>query len=178
MFAQRIGDALVGESLIARLGGDEFVLIPASPMSADAAQPLAERLRDQLKDHVAIGGEVLTRTVSIGVASGTPGQHTPSDLLRRADQAALAAKHAGGDSVAIFTADMSVSGELRNDIELHLRRGIESDALRLVYLPEVDLRTGDIVGTEALVSGSTPPVGCWHRAASSLWPNPSTLQAN
>ncbi|WP_251990911.1 diguanylate cyclase domain-containing protein, partial [Mycobacterium tuberculosis] len=61
-------------------------LIPASPMSADAAQPLAERLRDQLKDHVAIGGEVLTRTVSIGVASGTPGQHTPSDLLRRADQ--------------------------------------------------------------------------------------------
>ncbi|WP_215532587.1 hypothetical protein, partial [Mycobacterium tuberculosis] len=33
------------------------------------------------------------------VASGTPGQHTPSDLLRRADQAALAAKHAGGDSV-------------------------------------------------------------------------------
>lgn len=78
VFAQRIGDALVGESLIARLGGDEFVLIPASPMSADAAQPLAERLRDQLKDHVAIGGEVLTRTVSIGVASGTPGQHTPS----------------------------------------------------------------------------------------------------
>ncbi|KBM58011.1 bifunctional diguanylate cyclase/phosphodiesterase [Mycobacterium tuberculosis] len=80
VFAQRIGDALVGESLIARLGGDEFVLIPASPMSADAAQPLAERLRDQLKDHVAIGGEVLTRTVSIGVASvdfvaDTIGQH-------------------------------------------------------------------------------------------------------
>ncbi|CMH51388.1 diguanylate cyclase [Mycobacterium tuberculosis] len=159
VFAQRIGDALVGESLIARLGGDEFVLIPASPMSADAAQPLAERLRDQLKDHVAIGGEVLTRTVSIGVASGTPGQHTPSDLLRRADQAALAAKHAGGDSVAIFTADMSVSGELRNDIELHLRRGIESDALRLVYLPEVDLRTGDIVGTEALVRWQHPTRG-------------------
>ncbi|CNX19632.1 diguanylate cyclase [Mycobacterium tuberculosis] len=128
-------------------------------MSADAAQPLAERLRDQLKDHVAIGGEVLTRTVSIGVASGTPGQHTPSDLLRRADQAALAAKHAGGDSVAIFTADMSVSGELRNDIELHLRRGIESDALRLVYLPEVDLRTGDIVGTEALVRWQHPTRG-------------------
>lgn len=159
VFAQRIGDALVGESLIARLGGDEFVLMPASPMSADAAQPLAERLRDQLKDHVAIGGEVLTRTVSIGVASGTPGQHTPSDLLRRADQAALAAKHAGGDSVAIFTADMSVSGELRNDIELHLRRGIESDALRLVYLPEVDLRTGDIVGTEALVRWQHPTRG-------------------
>lgn len=106
-----------------------------------------------------VAAEVLTRTVSIGVASGTPGQHTPSDLLRRADQAALAAKHAGGDSVAIFTADMSVSGELRNDIELHLRRGIESDALRLVYLPEVDLRTGDIVGTEALVRWQHPTRG-------------------
>jgi diguanylate cyclase (GGDEF)-like protein len=159
VFAQRIRDTLGDKSLIARLGGDEFVIVPASPLSAAAAQPLAERLRDQFKEHVAIGGEVLTRTVSIGVASATPGQDTPSDLLRWADQAVLAAKHTGGDSAAVFTADMSIENELRNDIELHLRSGIESDALRVVYLPEVDLRTGDIIGFEALVRWQHPTRG-------------------
>ncbi|OSC41144.1 putative bifunctional diguanylate cyclase/phosphodiesterase [Mycobacterium decipiens] len=173
MFARRIRDAFLDQSLIARLGGDEFVVIPTLPMSVDAAEPLAERLRDQFKEHVAIGGEVLTRTVSIGVASGIPGQDNPSDLLRRADQAVLAAKRAGGNSVAAFTADMSIGSELRNDIALHLRRGIESDALRLVYLPEVDLRTGDIIGAEALVRWQHPtrgllPPNCFIPVAESI----------
>ncbi|AKN17749.1 hypothetical protein B586_16040 [Mycobacterium haemophilum DSM 44634] len=159
LFAKRIRAAFVDDSLIARLGGDEFVVIPASPMSADAAELLAERLRAQLKEHVAIGGEILTRMVSIGVASGTPGQDTPSDLLRWADHAVLAAKRAGGDSVAVFSAAMSIEAELRNDVELHLRRGVESDALRLAYLPEVDLRTGDIIGVEALVRWQHPTRG-------------------
>ncbi|WP_454561385.1 putative bifunctional diguanylate cyclase/phosphodiesterase [Mycobacterium haemophilum] len=159
LFAQRIRAAVVDDSLIARLGGDEFVVVPASPMSADTAELLAERLRAQLKEHVAIGGEILTRMVSIGVASGAPGQDTPSDLLRWADHAVLAAKRAGGDSVAVFTPDMSIEAELRNDVELHFRRGIESDALRLAYLPEVDLRTGDIIGVEALVRWQHPTRG-------------------
>lgn len=158
-FAQRIRDTFTDESLVSRLGGDEFVVILASPMSADAAVPFAERLRNQFKEHVTVGGEVLTRTVSIGIATGTPGEDTPSDLLHRADQAAMAAKQAGGDSVAVFTPDMSLRSELRNDIELHLRGGIESEALRLVYLPEVDLRTGDIIGVEALVRWQHPSRG-------------------
>ena len=159
MFARRMRDAFADESMIARFGGDEFVVVLASPMTADAAEPLAERLRDQVKEHIVIGSEVLTRTVSIGVASATPGQNTPSDLLRWADQAVLASKQVGGNSVAVFTADMSLETELRNDVELHLRRGIESDALRLVYLPEVDLRTGDIIGVEALVRWQHPTRG-------------------
>lgn len=159
VFAQRMRDTLADNSLITRLGGDEFVIIPASPMSAAAAQPLAERLRDQFREHVAIGGELLTRTVSIGVASGTPGQDTPSDLLRWADQAVLAAKHTGGDSAAVFTAGMSIESELRSDTELHLRIGIESDAMRVFYQPEVDLRTGEIIGFEALVRWQHPTRG-------------------
>ncbi|WP_156297438.1 putative bifunctional diguanylate cyclase/phosphodiesterase [Mycobacterium paragordonae] len=159
VFAQRLRTACLSDSLIARLGGDEFVIVPPSPMSADAAVRFAERLSDQFKEHVSIGGEVLTRTVSIGTACATPGIDTPSNLIRRADQAVLAAKHAGGDGVAAFTADMSQRSELRNDIELHLRSGIESDALRLVYLPEVDLRTRSIIGVEALVRWQHPTRG-------------------
>ena len=109
---------------------------------------------------VAIDGELLTRTVSIGVAFGQPGADAASDLLRRADQAVLNAKNAGGNTVAVFTGEMSLKSEFRNDIELHLQNVVDSGALFLHYLPEVDMRTGRILATEALVRWGTPPADC------------------
>jgi EAL domain-containing protein (putative c-di-GMP-specific phosphodiesterase class I) len=108
---------------------------------------------------VAIDGEMLTRTVSIGVALGVPGRDTTSDLLRSADQAVLSAKGSGGNKVAVFSDDMSLETEFRNDIELHLQSVIESESLVLHYLPEVDMRTGEILATEALVRWEHPTRG-------------------
>jgi EAL domain-containing protein (putative c-di-GMP-specific phosphodiesterase class I) len=108
---------------------------------------------------VSIDGEMLTRTVSIGVALGVPGRDTTSDLLRRADQALLAAKSGGGNKIAVFSDDMSLKGEFRTDIELHLASAIENGALVLHYLPEVDMRTGEILAFEALVRWQHPTRG-------------------
>ena len=139
--------APTGPNLIARLGGDEFVVVPAAPMDADTAEALAYRLQSTLCERVAIDGEMLTRTVSIGVALGVPGRDTTSDLLRRADQAVLTAKNSGGNKVAVFSDDMSLESEFRNDIELHLQSVIETGSLLLHYLPEVDMRTGEILAS-------------------------------
>src|SRR4029077_16052184 len=98
-------------------------------------------------------------TVSIGVAVGMPGVDTTSDLLGKADQALLVAKNAGGNRVSVFTDDMSLRSEFRNDIELHLRGVIDSGALVLHYLPEVDLRTGEVLAAEALVRWQHPTRG-------------------
>jgi diguanylate cyclase (GGDEF)-like protein len=157
--AERLADGTGDRDMIARLGGDEFLVIPASPMSADAAEALAHRLQSILRQRVAIDGELLTRTVSIGVAHGVPGRDTTSDLLRRADQAVLTAKASGGDQVAVFSDDMSLKSEYRNDIELHLQTVIEDGALFLRYLPEVDMRTGEVLATEALVRWQHPTRG-------------------
>ena len=96
VLAERLRRGAEVPNLIARLGGDEFVVVPADPMDADTAEELAYRLQSTLRERVSIDGEMLTRTVSIGVALGIPGQHNTSDLLRRADQAVLAAKNARG----------------------------------------------------------------------------------
>jgi diguanylate cyclase (GGDEF)-like protein len=88
-----------GPNLIARLGGDEFVVVPAVPIDADTPEALACRLQSILCERVAIDGEKLARTVSIGVALGVPGRDTTSDLLRRADEAVLTAKNAGANKV-------------------------------------------------------------------------------
>jgi diguanylate cyclase (GGDEF)-like protein len=159
VLAERLREGAEGPNLIARLGGDEFVVVPTSPMDADTAEALAYRLQSTLHERVAIDGEMLTRTVSIGVALGVPGRDTTSDLLRRADQAVLTAKSSGGNTVAVFSADMSLKSEFRNDIELHLQSVIENGALVLHYLPEVNMRTGEILAAEALVRWQHPTRG-------------------
>jgi diguanylate cyclase len=156
VFAQRIRVCAGSQSMIARLGGDEFVVIPDQSMSATSAESFARRLGAMLRERLAIGGHMITRTVSIGVAVGTPGRDNSTDLLHRADEAVLTAKRGGGNQVALSTDDMSLKSAFRNDIELHLQGDIDSEALLLHYLPEVDLSTGAIVAAEALVRWRHP----------------------
>jgi diguanylate cyclase (GGDEF)-like protein len=159
VIAERLEQGTEQGTLIARLGGDEFVVIPPSPTTTSEAEQLANHLLSLLRERVPIDGEMLTRTVSIGVAVGTPGRDNTSDLLRRADQAVLAAKGAGGNQVAVFSDEMSLRTDYRNDIELHLQDVIENGALFLQYLPEVDMRTGEVLATEALVRWNHPTRG-------------------
>ena len=159
VFAERVRASMGGLAVIGRHGGDEFLVVPDQAMPTATAESLAHRLRATLHDQVKIGDEVITPSVSIGVAVGVPGHDTTADLLRRADGAVLTAKRAGGDQVALSTDDMSLKTAFRNDIELHLQGDIDSEALLLHYLPEVDLLTGEILGAEALVRWQHPTRG-------------------
>jgi diguanylate cyclase (GGDEF)-like protein len=71
--AQRLGAKVGHDALIARVGGDEFVVIPKGTMSAQGAEDLAHALQTTMCDPVRIGGDLVTRTLSIGVAVGMPG---------------------------------------------------------------------------------------------------------
>jgi diguanylate cyclase (GGDEF)-like protein len=149
-------------SVIARFGGDEFVVVPEAPIKIAAAEAFAQSLRDRVHQQVVIDGETLAHTVSIGVAVALPGRDSSSDLLRRVDQAARSAKNSGGGKVASFTPEMSRANTIRNDIELHLEGAVEdgnTGALVLYYLPEFDIRTGEILGTEALSRWQHPTLG-------------------
>ena len=161
VFAQLLREAADASSAIARFGGDEFVIVPAGAMDAEAAEALAEQLQTRVHKQVAVESETITRTVSIGVAVGAPGRDNASDLLRQADQAVVSAKSVGGNTVAAFNPEMAETYAIRNDIELHLEGTIESDtgALVLHYLPVFDMRTGEILGTEALIRWRHPTRG-------------------
>jgi diguanylate cyclase len=157
-FAERLRMCAGSLSTVARLGGDEFVVVPDQPMSIDAAEALADGLRVMVRDCLTIDDQTVTRTVSIGVAAGEPGLDDGTDLLCRADEAVLASKRAGGDRVSV-AGDHSLKQLFRNDIELSLQGDLDSDALLLHYLPEVDLWTGAIVAAEVLVRWRHPARG-------------------
>ena len=159
VFAERL-QASIGElGTIGRIGGDEFLVFPDRAMLTGAAESVAHRLQMTLRGPLKIGDDVITPSVSIGMAVGRPGRDNAADVLRRADEAALTAKRAGGNQVAVCTSNISHNVVFRNDIELHLRAGIDSDALLLHYLPEVDLVTRVILGAEALVRWRHPTRG-------------------
>jgi diguanylate cyclase len=158
IFAERLRTSAGNLGMIARIGGDEFVVVPDRPMSIDTAESFADQLLTTVRDRLLIGGHTITRTVSIGVAVGVPGSDDGTDLLHRADQAVIAAKRAGGNQVAVSD-DISLKRLFRNDIKLHLQGEIDSQALLLRYLPEVDLRSGAIVAAEALVRWRHPTRG-------------------
>jgi diguanylate cyclase (GGDEF)-like protein len=158
LFAERLRGCAGSRSMVARLGGDEFVVVPDGPMSIHTAASFADRLLTSVRDRLTISGQAVTRTVSIGVAAGVPGRDDSTGLLHRADEGVLAAKRGGGNQVKVSD-DLSLKRLFRNDIELHLQGDIDSEALLLHYLPEVDLWTGAIVGAEALVRWRHPARG-------------------
>ncbi len=144
---------------LARLGGDEFVLVLPGSSNVDDARVAAEFLRRVANEPVQVGGEEVSRGVSLGVALGTPGTTTVSELLSQADQAMLQAKSGGGNEISLFTEEMRIQNEIRTDIELHLGSAIRNGALVLHYQLEIDLRDGRITGVEALVRWQHPNLG-------------------
>jgi diguanylate cyclase len=157
-FANRLSACAGSQSMVARIGGDEFVVVPDQPMSTHDAEIFADQIRKTVHDRLSINGQTINRTVSIGVAAGMPGRDQDTDLLRRADEAVLAAKRAGGNHIAVAS-DNALKQRFRSDIEGHLKGDIDTDALLLDYLPEVDLWTGAIVAAEALVRWRHPDRG-------------------
>lgn len=160
-FADLLRHAVDVPAVVARLGGDEFVVVPEAGMNVDAATDFARRLQSRIHTHVAIAGEMVARTVSFGVAEATPGRDTASELIFRADQATRSAQIAGGGTVLAFSPEMAAAEAVRNDIELRLQETLAGDGsdLMLHYLPEFDLRTGEVLGAEALVRWQHPTRG-------------------
>jgi len=157
--ALRLRDRIDSRHLLARLGGDEFVLVMAGATDEGTARAKAEKLRRVANEPILVGGEEVSRAVSIGVALGEPGHSTASELMNQADQAMLEAKSRGGNEIGVFSAQMRRANEIRTDIELHIGTAIRHGSLLLHYQPEVDLRDGRILGVEALVRWPHPNLG-------------------
>ncbi|UTM38256.1 EAL domain-containing protein [Rhodococcus pyridinivorans] len=157
--AERLSRGSEEGDMVARLGGDEFVIVLSGVSSLEEAMARAEAMQEAVGVSVALGGQTVGRGVSVGVALGTPGEVDSAALLSHADQAMMVAKQQGGNDIGVFTEDMNEKVERRTIIEMNLRTSIDDDHLTLEYQPEVDLRTGEILGVEALVRWKHSPLG-------------------
>ncbi|MDA0181315.1 EAL domain-containing protein [Solirubrobacter phytolaccae] len=149
---ERLRHALRATDTVARLGGDEFAVLALDVVDP---QSLVDRLFAALAAPVMLEGKRLHLRASIGIAATDSGD----ELLRNADLAMYAAKGAGTNRFAVYTADMHVHALARLDGREQLERAIEKEELVLHYQPIVDLDLGRVAGFEALVRWQHPTRG-------------------
>jgi diguanylate cyclase (GGDEF)-like protein len=133
-----------------------------SPTTYEAVSPenLGHRiLQTVASTSVLIDGDLITRTVSVGITTALPGVDSVHEVIVHADQAALVAKRNGGNGIAFFDHVIRAQNALRNDVELHLHGAIKDGQLVLHYQPEVDLVTMKVTAVEALVRWQHPVRG-------------------
>ncbi len=143
--------------VVARLGGDEFLLLLPGVLP-EGARAAAERVRAALNEPFLVDGLALDVDVSIGVATSTSGTMDIDSLLRQADIAMYTAKERRS-GVEVY--DAAADGHDRGRLVLlsEFRRSLAEGHLVLHYQPQVSLRTGDVVGVEALVRWEHPTRG-------------------
>lgn len=158
LVCERLLDWIQRGDLVARLGGDEFVVVVGD---LDPGADLAARI-DGLLDAlgpVDVRGYQVAVTASIGVAVFPRDGATPSQLLKNADAAMYRAKTEGRDHVKWFSLEMLGEAAEKLSLSAALQQALGTSELSMVYQPQVDLRTGDLAGFEALARWNNRELG-------------------
>ena len=155
--ARRLGARVRRMDTLARLGSDEFVIVAEAGEAAVAA--MVKPLLATLEEPFLVAGREFFLTGSIGIAIHPRDGAEGEILLQNAAAAMYRAKAAGGDRLQFYAAEMNARSLERLDMENGLRRAIDRDELVLHYQPQLNLRTGEIIGAEALVRWQHPEKG-------------------
>ena len=157
--ARRLESCIRGDDIFARIGGDEFAILLAGDETAPLAIELAQRIVSQLSQPVAIDGQDIFTSCSLGIVTTDASHQTPEDLLRDADVAMYAAKKKGRGRWTIFDASMRKAAIDALLMQNALKQAIAREEFSVVYQPIYNVKTGEISGVEALVRWLHPDLG-------------------
>lgn len=155
----RLIEALRRSDFRARLGGDEFAVVLPKVEHELSPGKAAERILASLAPPHILGGHEYWVTASIGI-SVFPRDGTSGDvLLRQAETAMHKAKEAGRNGYRFYDSPMNESALQKLALERRLRKAFADGALEVYYQPKVDVHSGLIVGSEALLRWFDPELG-------------------
>ena len=144
---------------VARLGGDEFAIVQSSVNHPTDATALSMRLLRELRTPFEVAGHQVVIGTSIGIAIAPDDGTDPDVLLKSADIALYRAKSDGRNRYRYFEPEMDALMQARRQLELDLRKAIQSNEFELYFQPLVNLSTERITGFEALLRWRHPKRG-------------------
>src|SRR5215471_5322916 len=202
-FAKRVTGLLDDRQMMARLSGDEFAIVVPGLSNPSVAGRIAESILEISQSAIEGAEGEAPMATSIGIAICPDDATDRHALLSHADTALYRAKNEGRGTYRFFEASMGAAVRDRRLLEHDLRNAIARGELRLVYQPQQDIRTGEVVGLEALLrwkhstrgnvspaefvpiaedTGTILPIGEWVlRTAcreAATWTNPLTVAVN
>jgi diguanylate cyclase (GGDEF)-like protein/PAS domain S-box-containing protein len=157
--AQRLRSVVSERDTVARLGGDEFAVLQTRVNGTQDAAELAQRINEAVAGPQILGGERLACSASIGITLHPSDGSDADQLLKNADLAMYRAKSDGGNVYRFYASDMNTRALETAALDSALREAIEKQQFTLYYQPQVDIKSGRVVGAEALLRWRRPDRG-------------------
>ena len=157
--AERLRKWAREQDTVARIGGDEFVLALTTIKDVPDAAVAAERIMDAMTSEFVLQGRSFTVNCSIGISIFPEHGVDSETLIKNADAAMYSAKESGRNTFRFFSADMNAQVMERMMLEHDLRLAIDKNELFVVYQPQMDIESGQVVGLEALLRWQHPELG-------------------
>ena len=148
-----------GATNLARLGGDEFTILIPDLERVEHALNVATRVKEAMRRPFLIEGNEIFVTASIGISLFPEDGDDCGSLLKFADTAMYHAKNCGKNNAKLYSSSLTMQIMSHVKLEVGLRRALQNDELYLVYQPQRDVASAEIVGVEALVRWRHPERG-------------------
>ncbi len=157
--ARRLGNAVRQEDLVARMGGDEFAVLIVEIDRAADVEELARRICGVLATPFRTGHHDFYLSASVGIAVFPNDGDSAEMLFANADAAMYRAKEEGRDKYRFYSNEIAANLQHRQQIREGLRRALAGSELALFYQPVINIRSSEVIGSEALMRWHHPDRG-------------------
>ncbi|MFT5399669.1 MAG: diguanylate cyclase (GGDEF)-like protein/PAS domain S-box-containing protein [Planctomycetota bacterium] len=157
--AERLKTEIRTGDTLARLGGDEFLLLLPQPTSKSQAEKVAQKLILSLQQPFFLQGKEVYINVSIGISIFPEDSNDIDTLINNADMAMYEVKATGKNGYAFYNDKLEHAAAEKISIESGLRNALKNNELEVRYQPQINIKTRQIVGVEALLRWNHPTLG-------------------
>lgn len=159
VIAKRLKMTLRDSTIIGRLSGDEFALLLLDIHNTQHAELLAKEVKRYLEEPIEVKDQMHTPSLSFGIALYPEHAKKPTELAMKAEKALSIAREHGGGGCEMYQPGTASKTLERILLENELRKSVQRGHLHLDYQPKVNLKTGEMIGVEALVRWNHPDLG-------------------
>lgn len=157
--ARRISESVRSDDIVGRLGGDELAIVFRQISDVREIAEIAGRIGAALRLPMHIEGKSISASISIGVSCFPEHANSADELFIKADHALYQAKQSGRATYEIYDEELHELIREKQALEYDITIGIQRNEFSLVYQPQIDLRSGAVVGLEALARWRHPVLG-------------------